>query len=66
MSVAMYYLKFISKAAHYKTLVLIITYMHDCQKGFCPGHCSVETIGLFYNFNIVTLITKSLHVCYRE
>ena len=23
----MYYLKFISKAAHYKTLVLIITYM---------------------------------------
>lgn len=46
-------------------LISVNNNIHDCQKGFCPGH-SVETIGLFYNFNIVTLITKSLRVCYRE
>ena len=54
-SVAMYYLKFISKAAHYKTLVLIITYM-TVKKGFVQVTVVLKQLACFIILILLLLL----------
>ena len=51
----MYYLKFISKAAHYKILVLIITYM-TVKKGFVQVTVVLKQLACFIILILLLLL----------